>query len=813
MLKKKDYIKNTVLKPAFTYMSKHIGAFLLIIVILCVAFWIRVQGVDTIPEGQFTSNDAYFYYRQAQIVSDQGHLPARDMDRWLPIGRDNRQILPLYSYAVAYAHKVITLFSPNTSLYQVMLYIPTLFFLIGIGVFCFLLYRLYGSIFSATVGILLATMPSMIIRSAAGFSDRDSWCIMLGIMAVIIYIASLGMSNTNKRMMSTLASGALCFLGGHSWEGFGVFVNVILFVEICRFLTTEKDEDLKYYFLWVLTFVPTLFLTSHPYRSGEWFAQHLFPFMLMPPIVLLIIRYIRYYLTTKSVLAEKLRPQARTLALVLTLVSITIGILYALSQLDTFSITTVPLGNNSLMESVGELISPEYGHWVLGFGSIFFLGCIGLIVHSIHLWDKKSLILTFALVLFSSSTFFRDQIDSLLGTSVSNLLFFSSIAGAVIGFLIIARLRKDPDQHEHAIIAFGIWFLFWTALARDAMRYNFFIGISIAFFTAVLFKFSLEALCVKLKIQGLLQIFIKTGITVTLLAVLLFWPPAGAHAKHAIYIVKHGMKPLPGNSNLLKTYSWLKENLRDSACVAAEWSYGSQLNVLGNVRTVIDQDHYIQHWIYLFYQYVYTTPFDHEAIEFLKSHKASHLMLTRDILFQLPDVYAIIRSDEKNDQLLHVTPLRVESYQNGRPYLFPVFQDIPFTHIDIDQKPGDDPPIITTAKLKDGSSIDIPNILYRDKKRIKSQKQTDENYGGVLVAYDSQKNTIEGYHISSIGWNSFAVRLFYGGEFSETFVPVFPEDGDPTAKVKVWEIRYPPDVKSNPKYLEIKPPEQQGESQ
>ena len=803
----------TFIKSTFTNMSKHIGVFLLIIIILCVAFWIRIQGVDTIPEGQFTSNDAYFYYRQAQIVSEQGHLPARDMDRWLPIGRDNRQILPLYGYVVAYTHKVITLISPNTSLYHVMLYIPTYFFVIGLSMLCFLLYRMYGAIFSATVGVLLATMPSAIARSTAGFSDRDSWCIMLGIIAVITYLASLEMLNSKNRMIYTLASGVSCFLGGHSWEGFGVFVNVILFVEICRFLTIEKDEDLIYYFLWVLTFVPTLFLTSHPYRSGEWFAQHITAFMLMPPLVLLLIRYIRYFLTTNRDLTEKLRPHARTLALVLTLISFTVGILYTMSQLDTFSLTTVPLSKSHLMETVGELKNPVYGHWVFGFGSVFFLGCIGLIVTSIHLWDKKSLVLVVALVVFTATTFFRDQIDSILGSSVSNQLFFGSIACAIIGILFVAWLRKQQEQNENSIIAFAIWFLFWTALSRDAIRYKFFIGISIAFFTAVLFKLILESMCKKINIIGTLQIVVKTAATTLFLALLMFWTPVGAHAKHAIFMVKHGMHAKPGNSKVEKTFRWMKSNLIDTACVAANWSYGSQLNVLGGVKTIIDQDHYVQHWIHLFHEHVYTARSDFEALRFLYTHMASHLMLTSEILYQLPVIYSFVGSKPRNDQKLLITPLHVNVYKNGHPYFVPVFQDPPFTHIDIDQKPGDNPPIITTAKLKDGSSIDMPNILYRDNTRIKSQKQTDENNGGLLVFYNSQKNTLVGYHISSMGWNSLAVRLFFRGESSDTFVPVYPEDGDPTAEVKVWEIRYPPGIKANPKYLETKPPKQQGDTQ
>lgn len=811
MLKKKDLIKNTVLKRAFSYLSKYIGAFLLIIIILCVAFWIRVQGVDTIPDGQFTSNDAYLYYRQAQIVSEQGHLPARDMDRWLPIGRDNRQILPLYAYVVAYAHKAIKVFSPNISLYQVMLYLPPFFFVIGLGALCLFLYRVFGLLFSATTGVLIATMPSMIARSAAGFSDRDSWCIMLGILAVIIYLVTLRMQNSRKRVIYTLASGAICFLGGHSWEGFGVFVSIILFVEIYRFITTEINEDLKHYLLWVSAFVPTLFLTSHPYRSGEWFAQHLFAFMLMPPLVLLLIRYIRHYLITKSAIAIKLRPHARTLALVLTLISFTVGILYALSQLDTFSLTTVPLNKSFLMETVGELSAPSYERWVFGFGSIFFLGCIGLIVTCIHLWNKKGLILTFSIVLFSASTFFRDYIDNLLGFSLGNILFFLSIACAVFGLLLIAWLHKQQDQHEYYFVAFTIWYLYWIALSRDAMRYEFFIGISIAFFTAALLKYILDSICVKLNVQKVFQLYIKTGMTVALLAVLLFWTPAGAHAKRSVFAVKHALISTPGHTSIERTFRWMKSHLQDTDCVAANWSHGSQLNVLGGVKTIIDQDHYIQYWIHMFYKYVCTTQSDSEAIEFLKTHGVSHLMLTSEDMLQLEVIQASVDGKSFNNQILQGMPLNISKYENGQSFLFPIYRDAPFTHIDINQKSEDNSFITTTAILKNGTTIDMPNISFKEKSRIDSQnyqKRTEKNTGGILLYFNDKIQLLDGYYIPPTIWKSLSVRLFFRGESSETFVPIYPEDGDASAEVKVWKINYPPDVKSNPKYLETKPPEQ-----
>ena len=75
--------------------SKYILIGVLLTGIIFLAFWIRIQGVSQLPFGQFTEHDAYLYNYQAGIITEQGILPARDMHRWLPLGRDNTQLLSL----------------------------------------------------------------------------------------------------------------------------------------------------------------------------------------------------------------------------------------------------------------------------------------------------------------------------------------------------------------------------------------------------------------------------------------------------------------------------------------------------------------------------------------------------------------------------------------------------------------------------------------------------------------------------------------------------------------------------------------------
>lgn len=613
--------------------------------ILIIAFYIRIQGVPNIPEGQFTGNDPYLHYWQAQIVSEQGRLPARDMHRWLPLGRDYGQSMTAYAYGMAYTHKAITVFFRNVSLYQVSLFSPAVCFVLGLGVLCFFLYRTFGLLFSSVVGIFLATLPGVVERSAAGFSDRDSWCLMLGIFAVTTYLASLQTRSFRCRLFLTLASGLSVFLGGMSWEGFGVFVSVILVVELWSFLTSEKEEGLRLYVLWVCTFMPTLYLASPAYRSGEGFTTHLFAFVLMPPLVLLGIRALRHVLITKSSLANKFRPHTRNLSLGFVLASFVFALGYVWIQLDTFASTTVPLSQNQLMQTVGELDTPDYRYWVFRYGSLFFLGSLGFISVGIHFWKNSGTVLAVFIFLFMLTTFFQARLETLLGTTGCSILFFTSLAGIALVLLFIAWRQRESPTYELVYVAMAIWFLLWVALSRDAKRYDFFIGLPIAFFTTDLIRRVGTSITESLKNAQFLSAdvrkrvplrAIKIGIAVLIVTALMYWTPAGEHAKRSVAAATRMRQAAPGDTPAAKAFEWMKAELPPTTVVAARWGFGSMLNVLGGVKTVIDQDHYIQHWIHLYKENVRDTTDARAALEFLKTHGATHLMLTQR---QPPEVF------------------------------------------------------------------------------------------------------------------------------------------------------------------------------
>ena len=176
------------------------------------------------------------------------------------------------------------------------------------------------------------------------------------------------------------------------------------------------------------------------------------------------------------------------------------------------------------------------------------------------------------------------------------------------------------------MVAFMAWFVFWVALSRDAKRYDFFIGVPLAFFAAEIITFLSNTLDRFVKQQGQ-RAALKTGIAITLLAGILFLPPLGAHATRSIYAATRMRKVTP-TRNIGRTFDWMKTALPNTAIVAARWGYGSQLNVLGGVKTIIDQDTYLQNWILLYNQHVHNATSESEALTFLKTHGATHLMLT-----------------------------------------------------------------------------------------------------------------------------------------------------------------------------------------
>ena len=773
---------------------KRLLGFILISCILLLAFWIRTQGTSRIPYGQFTGTDPYLYYWQAQLISEHGHLPARDMHRWLPLGRDLGQTLNLYSYALAYVHKAVSLCFSSVSLYEISIYAPPVCFVIGLGVLCLFFYHTYGVFFSSIVGMLLATFPGAISRSSAGFSDRDSWCFMIGILAVITYLVSLQTQRPRNKLLWTFASGIFVFLGGLSWEGFGFFVAIILAVELWRFCTTDTEEHQKEYLLWML-FVPTLYLASPVYRSGYGFSTHVAALLLFPPIVIFFLRSIRYLLLD---FFKGIRSYARHLAWFLTLISLTMGVCYVVINFDTFALTAYPFHENRLMRSIDELADPRFSHWWQHYGSGFILGALGLVIESLRVWKWKGIPLGAALTIFFATAFFRFPVTRWIGADLCNMFFFAALVLVLIG-LGIACLRKERSENELVMLITVVWIILWVGLARGGKRYTFFACVPLAFGTALLLW-----LCPLHLIQMLKPKFtwnfcpqwVTACVTGAVFLPILFWSPFGGHVAHAVKEASKVRNPAPGRGEVSDAFQWMKTELPNSTIVAANWGFGSQLNVLGGVKTIIDQDHYIPHWVHLYYRHVFCAQSEREALSFLKTHGVTHLMITQKEVITLSKSHSLIGSDVNLDRHFRVSKLHQNkniSTETFHQMILPRGTSV--TSVEITITSPEKRSVTVHSKRQNPVSEEV--VWNANKPAV-----IGIGNSGVILYFDFEGKPYIGYYIPPLGWNSFAFKLFMRGEHSAAFEPIYPANDQRLAKVKVWKIHYPLDIKTDPRFLE-----------
>lgn len=447
------------------------------------------------------------------------------------------------------------------------------------------------------------------------------WCLMVALCVVVAYLLALRTDSPRKRLLWTLLSGGFTLIGGLSWEGFGAFMLLIYILELYRFLTSEREIGLLSYVLWVCSFVPALYLLAPAYRRGDFFATHLFAFMLVPPVAILAIRALRHLLLTLPQTATRFKDHSRKVALGLTIGLLAVGLGYLFTQLDTLDTTTI-LTQTPLMQTVSELNDPDFAFWTGRYGSVFILGSLALCVAG---YRTNRLALAVPLCLFTITTFARQPLSALFSETLADLLFFIAISTCCIGFIHTAvyhRPQTPRPKTELPSIVIAAWFILWVGLSRDAMRYDVFIGVPLAVFTAIGIKAFSETVGTFLNDRRAGKIAATTAI-----ALILFWAPIGGHARYSLYAATQMRTALPGPGFTYDTFIWMRTHLKD-AVVATHWRFGSQLNVIAGVKTLTDQDHYIPHKIYQYNRHVHHAATEREALIFLKTHKATHLLQT-----------------------------------------------------------------------------------------------------------------------------------------------------------------------------------------
>ena len=507
----------------------------------------------------------------------------------------------------------------------------------------------------------------------------------------------------------------------------------------------------------------------------------------------------------------QLRPHAQKTAYGLTLIGIVAGVTYVVGQYNTFATTAYTLHENRLMKSVSELHDPNFTYWIGRYGGTFLLGSIAIISAARFYWKQHAILLTTGLILLCGTIFLRIPINGWIGERWCDGLFIASLPLTFIGLGFVATRKMEKYQNEQPFLILLVWFIIWAALTRTGARYGFFISTPMAIGTAALLKHiatfrNPSDIPIKLFRRNPQPKLITTGLLTGMLGILLFWGPAGGYTKSTLRVAAN-YDAIPGHKNILQAYNWMKNELpHDTTVMAAHWGYGSQLNVHAQVKTITDQDHFIPHWVHLYFRHVYCAQSEQEALYFLKTHDATHMMITSAELVAYAHENSLVGSGADQDRLFYFHQmLSLETSPEIQYSLVPQRKRIyPKTTVNrVDIVGTDLENLAIAAMFGKEETVKLPYVAFDGNKRISSEPANTEK-GGLVLLFDKKKVLRSSFYVHEVGWNSLSVKLFIRGEHSEAFelVHTVPTYGDGThPDIQIWKINYPEHIKPHPKYL------------
>ncbi len=336
-----------------------------------------------------------------------------------------------------------------------------------------------------------------------------------------------------------------------------------------------------------------------------------------------------------------------------------------------------------------------------------------------------------------------------------------------------------------------------------------------------------------------------------------FWGWGGYYQQDKI--TAENFAPGPYQWQWQKAMSWVRNNTSEDAVFAHWWDYGYWLQSIGKRSTILDGGNAIAYWNHLMGRHVLTGDDETKALEFLYTHNGTHLLIDSTEIGKYT-AYSSIGSDENYDRISWITIFLMDEKQtqetknetlyiytggtvvdediiweqdgkeiflpkrragigaiilrqdqdgvilqpeaiyvdNGRQYRIPL-RFAYFNNELHDFNSGLDAGIFLFPKLDqlpDGRSNlnDIGSAMYLSRRTIHSHLAN-------LYLFDKKTNYFNLIHTEN---NLVIENLLQQGVDIGDFVYFQGFQGP----IKVWEIKYPANIKSNPAYLETDYPEE-----
>ena len=196
--------KEKVLDFELSFDYKRDAAWVLLLLIMLFAFWVRIQSLSPI----FYEFDPYYYDQVTQFILTKGAVPLTDDLAWYPNQDSHRPNQPLTNYLEAQWYAINGYVTGSQQFDNYLLATVAAAYPPVVGALaCFLIFMLIAEAYGKKYGLLgaafLAIMPMAIEKFAAGESEQQPW----GIFAAFFFYAAFALAVSRKDKRFAILAG------------------------------------------------------------------------------------------------------------------------------------------------------------------------------------------------------------------------------------------------------------------------------------------------------------------------------------------------------------------------------------------------------------------------------------------------------------------------------------------------------------------------------------------------------------------------------------------------------------------------------
>ena len=848
--------------------NKNILSYILLVIITFIGAFIRTRNIYLL-KNVLPDIDSFVFYRYAQYIAEHGKLMAIDYMRNYPLGIDPRVTGTTVSYVIVYVYKFFKIFNHSFTVLQGAIYYPVVFFILSLIIFYFLIKRLFNYKIALLSSAFLSVIPAFIYRTTAGVSDKEPLGMFLMFLTLYLYVIGWQSKKIHYNILFGVLSGLATGVLGMAWGGVGYILLIIPVASLIEiFLNKFTKHDFYLYISWLITYI--ILIINFASRWGG-FKGILSSFVFNVSLLVLFIALIDFLVFKLDILKVKDRLKQKAPLSIINLVisgillviivSIFLGPLFFLQQFsdiyDEFVIH--PAGTTRFELTVAERHQPYFTTWIQEFGGtikflflkislgklyflLFLMGSVFLFYKLIKNIKQYKWYLTGLYSLFIS--FFilsRYSGSSLLNgdNTISRFLYAGSliIFGLVLISFYIYTFYRDKEtflkitkiDKKYSFIF--IWFLLGIVSARTATRLIF----AFAPITTVLASYLIIVWYNKSKKIKTKSFRISSYIGIILVLYLTLFTFTN---------ISYQTVKVTGpsfDSQWQNAMAWVQKNTPKESVFAHWWDYGYWIQTMGNRATILDGGNYRVYWNHLLGRYVLTGSSSIEALEFLKVHNASYLLIVSEELGKY-GAYASIGSDKNYDRVswFNIFTMNNQQIQETRDKTLYFYEGSTALDEDIVYEgklyPRGSSGIlgfIIPVKITDKLIIEQPKAIM-----IYNNQRTDIPvkcvfFQDVLIEFDSgidaclrmlpviepgtgNTNLIGSLiYISPRTKKTLFAQMYLMDRKWEGFTEVYNDKqnaplalygGRFIGPLKIWKIDYPSNIKFKPEYLESKFP-------